>query len=393
VINAIGDGDGLRHLNFLLEFLAAWKNRPASLTPMAYGWCSTISEVAGRLRPEPTLGIRCAVNIHLGSGFKPTNRQRYVRLAPQDLASGSVAPRDAEREFSNIRPGTSDRTWVYYGMLLSISLEVGFRTVVSGHNCVTLHLDHTPHHDLVLKAALSSRDDEVIADGLCAWIAGNDVVPAGSRIRYLAKRVGRDAPFSPRLRRLSIRAIERIGYNELMVSELEKIRLLNCLDIGVDDMEKKHEWLGLLVNVIYSPAGLENLSIHYWHLLDGLALVLGHSMRFTSRDMELAGLLEEAGRWEELEVWAAIAWSSPWHRLTPREVKSKLKQVTLGLLLQRPSTIPRFEDLSNLEKFGEDQSTELRRICTQARGEQFPLEIPPPQPPYVYDVMSNVCLF
>ena len=356
---------------------------------MAYGWCSAISEVAGRLRPEPTLGIRCAVNIHLGSGFKPTDRRRYVRLALQDLASGSVTPGDAEREFSNIMPGTSDRTWIYYGMLLSISLEVGFRMVVSGHDCIALRLDRTPHHDLVLKAALLSRDDEVIADGLCAWIAGGDLVPAGSCMRYLGKRVGRDTPFSLRLRRMGIRAIERIGYSELMVPELEKIRLLNRLDIGVDDMEKKYEWLGLLVNVLYSPVGLEHLSVHYWHLLDRLALALGHSIRFTARDTELVELLEEAGRWEELEIWVAIAWSSPWHGLTPREVKSNLRKVTLKLLLQRPQALPRFEDLSNLEKFGEDQSTELRRICTRARGEQFPLETPPPPPPCVSDVLSN----
>jgi hypothetical protein len=43
VMNVIADGSYLHHLNYLLEFLAAWEKRPAYLTPMAYQWCSAIS--------------------------------------------------------------------------------------------------------------------------------------------------------------------------------------------------------------------------------------------------------------------------------------------------------------------------------------------------------------
>jgi len=47
VMSAIVDGDALQHLNFLLEFLAAWSKCPTCLTPMAYEWCSAISDVGG----------------------------------------------------------------------------------------------------------------------------------------------------------------------------------------------------------------------------------------------------------------------------------------------------------------------------------------------------------
>jgi hypothetical protein len=36
-----------RDLHYLLEFLAAWEKRPLCLTPIAYQWCSAISEAAG----------------------------------------------------------------------------------------------------------------------------------------------------------------------------------------------------------------------------------------------------------------------------------------------------------------------------------------------------------
>jgi hypothetical protein len=49
VMSIIADGNGLQHLNLLLEFLVAWEKRPVYLTPMAYEWCSAISEAARRL--------------------------------------------------------------------------------------------------------------------------------------------------------------------------------------------------------------------------------------------------------------------------------------------------------------------------------------------------------
>jgi len=417
-MGAISDGDGLQHLNFLLEFLAAWEERPACLTPMAYEWCSSISEVAGRL--ELGLGLQPGLHLQLQPGL-------CLRFQPQDLAANGVVSEAAEQEFSHVGPSCDpvrmddvshdaqeyprEPSHFYHGILLSIILEVGFRLVMPGHDHTALHLDHTPHHNLVFETTFSSRDDEVIADGLCAWIANSGHMPAGSCVRYLADRVGRNTPFSPRLRQMSIHVIERTWNNEFRVSELETIRLLNRLDVDVDYMEGGHKWLRLLKNIIHSPAGLESLSIHYWHLLDRLVSASNRLATFAPRDMDLVRSLEEAEHWEQLEVWMVIAWRSlgygfmedtepgegtgsredaesvedpdsgedtePEEGTGPMDAE-ELEQVTLRLLLQRPSALPRFEDLSNSRALWMDQDVVLRRICAQARAEQLPPEQLPP---------------
>ena len=387
VMNVIGDGDGLQHLNFLLEFLVAWDKRPACLTPMTYGWCSAISEVAGRL--ELGLGLR------LGLQFGPRLQLRLglrLRLRPQDLASDNVISEAAEQEFSQVgescdsaRMGNVSQSpheyprepiHFYRRILLSIILEVGFRLVAPGHDQPVLRLDHTPHHNLVFEAIFSSNNDEVIADGVCAWIADEDQMPAGSCVHYLTKCVRRGISFSPRLRRLSICAIERVQCSQLRVSVSEIVHLLNRLDVDVGDMGKKDEWLKLLVDVIHSPVGLESLSIYYWHLLDKLVSDLGCPVTSAPCNTELMVALEETGRWEELEVWMAVAWQSFGGTFVLGS--EELQQVTFELLLQRPSALPRFEDLSDSKAFWMGQGVVLQRICAQARAEPLVLE---PQPP------------
>ena len=49
VIEVIADGNHFKVLDYLMDFLAEWKERPTLLIPMAYQWCSAISESAERL--------------------------------------------------------------------------------------------------------------------------------------------------------------------------------------------------------------------------------------------------------------------------------------------------------------------------------------------------------
>ncbi|KAF9646287.1 hypothetical protein BDM02DRAFT_3188951 [Thelephora ganbajun] len=323
VMYVIGDGRCLEHLGHLLVFLAAWEKRPVGLTPMAYQWCSTIFEaveeptpsgISFRLLPSPRQynWDHVAGFPEVGPGCDPVrfdDNSRHVRGCPHHL------PREA------------------YVYLLFLTLEAGFRLAGPDRDPSALHLNHASHHDEMFKVAFSSHDDDVIADAVCVWVADSAGPPPSSCARYFAKRVEWDGPFSQRLRRVSIHALQRIWRRELEASRSETVRLLNRLKVGVDDVVDKYEWVKLLVSVIRLPTGLERLSSHYWGLLDKLVLAGGLCGHYTSRDIQVMGLLKEAGDWEKLEVWMLVIWTSlPLRNRPIAEVKRNIEQATHELL-------------------------------------------------------------
>ena len=399
-MDVIADGKLLRHLYYLLEFLAAWEKRPGYLTLMAYQWCCAISEATRRLKqteipiieprssqdelqlqlrhhqfrlqrrfrrhqlqPEPGIGLRLRLrqlDPTLGEGPKSLSLIVEGEFSEVGSGCGSVCLGGASRRAR--RPPFEDLT-LDYGHLLSISLEIGFRPVPPGCTHPALHLNHTSHHDWIFETAFSSHDDDVVADAVCVWIADGDRTPPGSCARYLSKRVERDTDFSQRLREVGICAIERIWGSELKVSPLETVRLLDRLDVGLDDVVIKRKWGRLLVDVICSQAGPESLSPHYWCLLEELAAHGKFNTFFGLRCVEVMELLEEAEDWERLEIWAAVAWLS----LISPELARDVEWVTLKLLWRQPSVLPRFEALCEMGVSWMDQGVELRRICDQAR--------------------------
>jgi hypothetical protein len=382
-MDVIADGICLEHLDFLLEFLAAWEKRPVYLTPMAYRWCSAISEAAGRLGVgEPPVGKPPRQQLQ---SFPRQLRLRIslrLRLRSQDLARLRGLSEIAEGGFSAVEPGcnpvcidnTSDHTHMcppdlipfHYARLLPTILEVGFRLAGPDHGGLALH---TFHCVWTFKGAFSNWDDECIADAATVWIIGGDQTPPGSFVRYFAKRMERSIPFSPRLRQVTIRVIGRFWRSELKASGSEIVRLLDRLNVGVDDVVGQGSWVQLLVGVIRLPAGPESLPSHYWRLLEKLAQAVHYVVYFTPRDVEVMRLLEEAGDWERLEDWTVVVWL-----LSPQDnLMEDVKQVTLKLLLQRPSALARFENLQ-LYSWNKDK---LRQICDQARVEQLPESLPP----------------
>lgn len=305
-------------------------------------------------------------------------------------------------------------------------LEIGFRLAEPGRGSSALRLEHTPHHERMFEEAFSSDDDGVIADALSVWIVDDYRAPPGWCVQFFSRRVESGTPFSPMLRRVCIRIIERTWSHELRVSGLVAIRFLDRLEVDVDDVGEKREWPKLLVNVIRSPMGPQNLSSHYWRLLDKLVLARVCDVTPASRDTEVMRSLEEAGDWERLEVWMVIVWRSLRHgfltdtesmnsedesvdtaedELMDAEAESMgaeaeqmdtedesmdvedestdtedvsmsaedVRQVTLRLLLQRPSALPRFEALCRMGRLRSLHRPVLRRICAQARAEQLPL--------------------
>jgi hypothetical protein len=384
-------------LDFLLEFLAAWEKRPVCLTSMAYKWCSAIFEVAGRLGlsglivslpPSPSederdfvLTLQLKRGIRYGLGL-----QSQYRCRPQDLTRSHILSEFAEEEFSRVglechpvrtNPAFHD----IYGppqdailrivTVLPTILEIGFRLTGPGRDGSGLRLDHTSHHERVFEVAFSSDDDEVIADVMSVWITGGDCAPLGSFVRYLAKRVEVDTPFSPRLRRMGIRVVEQTWRSELDVSGLETVRFLNRLKVDADDMVGKDVWARLLAEVICSPAGLENLSPHYWRLLDTLALGTDFSETPGLRSVEVMKSFGEAEDWEMLEVWMVVVWQSL-SLSTPTPTMEAVERVTLKLFMQRPSAFPRFETLCEQDSPWNNNMHKLQRICDQTQAGRPP---------------------
>ena len=408
-MDVIASGNGPQHLNLLLEFLAAWEKRPVYLTPMVYQWCSSIYEAVGILglgevpvNPPPDLP---GLEYQLRSKLHPKSQCRchtclphkpYPRLRPQDLVhSDSISNYEplsgfAEREFSHVGPdcdpvrmgNTSHHTCgcpqdlisLHHMMLLPIILDIGFH--LAGDHGSTCHLDHTPHHEWMLKVAFSSDDDEVIADAVIVWTIGSGQKPPGSFVSYFSKRIESSRPFSPRLRQVAIHIVESIGYNALMASGLEAVHLLNPLNVDVNDMVKKLVWMEVLVRAICLPTGPENLSPHYWHLLDKLELHRDFSGTAGLQSVEVMRSLREAEDWEKLEVWMVIVWQSL-PESTPVPTMEDVEQVTLKLLLQQPSAPLRFKALCEHGSLYDSHQTKLQQICDQAQAEQLPSGSPP----------------
>jgi hypothetical protein len=397
VMNIIADGICLDHLDFLLEFLAAWKKRPARLTPMAYQWCSAISEAAGGLGlGELSVGIPTIRQLQPFLPRFPYRMRFRLQLQLQDLVDRYGHSEDAEKDFSIVGPGcdparidhASNHTHIcpqdlipfHYARLLPVILKIGFRLADPGHDGSALHLDHTPHHWRVFKLAFSHHDDDVVADAVSVWIIGGDPAPPGSFAHYFVKHVEGSRSFSPRLRQVTIRAIESVKYNVLEVSAFETIHLLNRLNVGVDDMVDKHVWAQLLAGVICLPAGVESLSPHYWCLLDKLSLTMDFCDTPGLRGAEVMKSLEEAEDWEKLEVWMVVVWQSI-PSSTPTPLMEDVERVTLKLLSRRPSALLRFETLCKRGFLFDSHKSKLRRICDQAQAEQPPSESP--SSPYV----------
>jgi hypothetical protein len=359
VENAIAVGRGLPYLYFLLEFLAAWNERPALLAPMAYKWCSAIFEVIERFEMmDPKRGL---------NDYATPNR--YLFDAPSFHTVGPYCDRfhrgGTPRRFPPFPEDSKN--------CLSKILAIVLRQVDPDPGGLALRLDHVFRSNRTLETIFSSDDDETIADAVCIWILGDSGVPPGSLARYLARRVERAKPFSPRLRRVAIRAIERIGQRGLEVSGLATIRLLNRLQVDMHEISDKRTWTKVLISAIRSPAGAKNLSSQCWRLFHELLKIHWWFPRNFTRDLKVTKSLEDVGDWEILEAWLTFIW---WGEPTSKSMED-IGRVTLKLLLHQPSALPRFEDMRNKGKLWEKHRGLLQQICDKARAEPLPLKCLP----------------
>ena len=374
VVKILEVGESLKHLIYLLEFLAAWAERPPDLTPVAYRWCSAIANAAEGLKP--------------GEG---TNTQlTRQRFRPQDLTSGEVSgqSKPAEKGFDNVGSGfdlfrgdvspsgkPTDAALSDYTHLLSIALEIGFRRVAPSPDMKVPHSNRIRHHDWIFKNAFSSDDDEAIADALSMRILDDQNISLDSFVDYFAERMNGRVP-SSRLREAAISTIERVGLGK-RVGGLRIAQVLNNLNINEGDVVNKSGWATLLVEVIRSLAEPGDLSSHCWHLLDRLMLTGNPTISPAKGDLDVMESLRGAGKWGELGVWMVIMWSSPTESSIPdaKSVK-RIEEVTRELLSQRSSVLQRYENLSKRGRLHRLCKAQLEQVCEQARVKRLPLTPP-----------------
>jgi len=360
-MDAFANRTHVRHLIFLVDFLARWEERPACLTPMAYEWCSVFSEVTEELGQD---SMQISKSPYWHHRFKLDMKFTHVEPG-RDL----VHPDD--NSHARGRPLGLDHEQCAH--LLLRTLEVGFRLADISCRRPPIDLKHTSHHDQIFEALFSCGDDEAIADAMGAWIVGK-IPPASSCARYFAMRVVRATPLSPRLRRAGIRVLEN---NWSTISISDALYLLNYLHVDEDDLVANvFVWSWLLVRVIRSPTGFESLSSRYWHLLDKFMSEQFLAERLQQRDVEVMKSLEEVEDWEKLEVWMVSVWAFLDYELIPDFVED-IGRVTLKMASQRPSALQKLENLCRRIPESDTRDA-LQPILTRARTEQPLLEPPPP---------------
>ena len=303
-----------KHLLFLLGFLVAWEKRPDSLAPFAFHWCCAILEET-----------------------ESHDRTPFFRLSSNDL--------------------------------LIKTLEIGFRFIRLGYRINQIvRPDYVSHFEGIFRIA-SSCNNEVIADALCAWITYQDHTSHPPLEILFRERMAVDEPLSPRLRRVSIRAIEDIWRKEFKVPEV----LLKCLDVELDEMKMERDsWGKLILQAVRSSLD-GSLPLRHWRLLDNLAHDTYISIgSWGPRDVNMTKLLEENGEWEKLAVWMWVIWRSLERPVV--KLLEDVERVTLKLLLRQPSALARFEELgthlNNAYAYLDRKFLDL--ICTLVRVKPIP---------------------
>jgi len=244
-----------------------------------------------------------------------------------------------------------------WGSLLLVCLETGFRHLDFRTEFIEAELTHTEHHRGLVDAVFKSQESESIADLLHAWTARCKYYDSAHGLLDFcpAHLVGlrNPLPFSPRLRRLVIRSVERIGYEGFEGVGVERfIGLLNHLHVTIKDMDKKENWGKLLLNTIQSSEGIQHLSHWYWELLAELILVLeswrlrvdpvyGRLGPDLARSLQIITCLTEAKEWNKLECWVGVVWMLLPKELDPGEWD--LGHSMTLLFRQRPGAVQKLE--------------------------------------------------
>ena len=255
--------------------------------------------------------------------------------------------------------------------LLLLSLEIGFRHLKPQPDRMGPKLTHTHHNQQIVDIIFGTGDAEAITDLLHACTLGYTHDWPHTLLQKCAKHLTSLRslqPFSPRLKKLVIRAITFLGYQGFKQVGVEGfVGLLNNLHGGMDDMGG---WVNLLLDIIRSPEGACHLSLQHWEFLVEFISSGPWWVRYGTYSPNTMMFLKEAGEWGKLECWMGIAWLLwlTWGSVVPEE---DLKHMTALLFHQRPGAIQKLEGW--IEKWcrrkGKLVPESFQLICEQSRVE------------------------
>lgn len=216
-----------------------------------------------------------------------------------------------------------------------------------------------------------SQRGEVIADLLYAFTRsrvtdGSVVHPLNMCAKYLVDLPSPSPP--PRLRPLVIQSIELIDHLQFETAGVENlVRLLNLLDVGIDDVDSRSSWTDLLVWIVKSNEGRDRLSYSYWELLVELSLpyVRLHQALTAYDRLQIAISLQDAQEWDRLACWICFVWME-WPS-APGEDPGDLGRATTLVFRQRPDSIRKLERWMGRSENG--IPTALRELCERGRLE------------------------
>ena len=294
-------------LPVVLDRLSVWGNRPSCLTRMAYWWCSVICE-------------------------------NYRSLKDGD------------------------------GLLL-LSLEVGFRHLNPHDYRIEAELTHTEHHQRMIDIVFESGDDEVIADLLHAWTSYSGSHKPPPPLSICAMHLICLQPSSQRLRRLVIRAIGSVGYQEFKQAGAEEFfELLNHLHASIEDMDDNKDWATLLLDIIEHSEGIRRLPHSYWRLLVELLFSESQRPRDVSWNPHIITSLEREQEWDKLECWMGVVWMA-WPPEGGKTTEEDLERVMRSLSHHRRGAIQSLGEW--MERWGGDPNNvapeSFQRTCEQVR--------------------------
>jgi hypothetical protein len=256
--------------------------------------------------------------------------------------------------------------------LVLYSLEIGFRHLDPSFQWFPTGLTNTEHHRELLGVVFESKEGETIADLLQAWTMRkpfHDVYWASTLLRMCTGYIvglHNLVPFSPRLRRLVVRSVERIGYERFVEGGAERfVELLNHLRVGVEDTDSRSDWMEILLNTIQSPEGTRRLFVQSWEFLAELITSSSWGLVLPAYNSQVTASLLEAQEWEKLECWMGVVWMV-WPPQTNATTED-LEHVMVPLLCQRPGAVRKLTQWMDQwsERHGKKVPEAFKRICEQ----------------------------